>query len=102
MSLLLFSDCVGLVVYLDDLAHADPKRNKCVSLVSLSTLLWLHGHCDLPKRERLLAWILRAPKLLREVSVLSIPRAVHCDMLPLLWEDAVTSSEDCLRESHGG
>ena len=66
-----------LAIYLDHLAHANSER------------------------EGLLSWILRAPKLFREVSVLSVSRAVHCDILSTLWKDTITSSEDCLREPHG-
>ena len=77
-------------------------KKLCKFDVLVDSFLVAWAFCNLPKRKRLLAWILGAPKLLREVLVLSISRAVHCDKLPLLWEDAITSSEDCFRESHGG
>ena len=60
-------------------------KQVCKFYVLVSSSLVARAVCNLPKRERLLAWIPRAPKLLREVSVLSIPCAVHSDKLPLLW-----------------
>jgi hypothetical protein len=77
MPVSLFYARTTLAIYLDHLTHANSER------------------------EGLLAWILRAPKLFREVSVLSISRAVNCHILSTPWKDTISSSEDCLREPHG-
>lgn len=72
-------------------------RQFAVSKVECFLRTVSHSHL---KSEWLLPGIFGRPKLLRQVTILSVTGTVNRDALALLWLDAVTLFEDFLSETH--